>query len=155
MAAGDQQNGPLTRVWFSSPVEGVDPTDGATIVANRHSIPAAKLVQDRDETIFMDGDGQILGRWPTRSIECVEWPRGFEPDEEVPTGSKAWRSAVQSRHVNAYRKWTEPEEEQLRSEFDAGMTPGDMAIVHGRQVGGIEARLLRLGLIPDNGPTGP
>jgi hypothetical protein len=147
-----ESNSLLTVVWFSAPVAGVDPRDGAAIIANRHFLAATKLVQDANETIFMDAAGEILGRWATSLIESVDWPSEGGQHRGEPTGSKAWRIEIQRKHAQAYRRWTEEEEEQLRREFHAGMPPGDMASIHERRVGGITARLERLGLVPGPSP---
>jgi hypothetical protein len=48
---------------------------------------------------------------------------------------------------NVGKPWTGEEDQRLLAAFDAGQTPGDIARLHQRTVGGIEARLVKHGRI--------
>jgi DNA-binding NarL/FixJ family response regulator len=54
---------------------------------------------------------------------------------------------------NVGRTWTPEEQEALVAEFQAGMTPAEIAEKHGRTLRAIEARLEKLGLIPPGSGT--
>lgn len=56
--------------------------------------------------------------------------------------------------VNAGAPWTEAMDRELREHYDRGMTVGTMASIRGRTVGGIQARLQKLGLVRFNTQTG-
>ncbi|MEV0273291.1 hypothetical protein AB0H43_31355 [Hamadaea sp. NPDC050747] len=49
------------------------------------------------------------------------------------------------KHPNLYTKWTEAEESALVERFEAGEAYADIAKTLGRTVGGVKARLVRLG----------
>ena len=63
-----------------------------------------------------------------------------EPTKEPfkPTGEKGG---------NVGAKWTPEEEDQLTTEYKSGMAVQDMAEKHSRTVNGIQARLVKLGLV--------
>jgi len=54
---------------------------------------------------------------------------------------------IREKHQNAYRKWTPEEEKEVVSQFKEGKSIKNISIFSGRQVGGIRARLIKLGLI--------
>ena len=54
---------------------------------------------------------------------------------------------IREKHQNAYKKWTSEEEAEVVSKYKTGKSVKDIAILTGRQVGGIRARLVKLGLI--------
>lgn len=56
-------------------------------------------------------------------------------------------SQIREKHPNAYRKWTTDEEIQIVSQFKNGKSIKNISALSGRQVGGIRARLIKLGLI--------
>lgn len=56
--------------------------------------------------------------------------------------------------VNAGAPWSQAQDEELRAHYDRGMSVGNMASIRGRTVGGIQARLQKLGLVKYNTHTG-
>lgn len=50
--------------------------------------------------------------------------------------------------INAGKSWERTEDEQLKEEFDSSMPIKDMAHKHQRTIEAIEARLVRLGIVP-------
>ncbi|MBF8304551.1 MAG: hypothetical protein HW399_926, partial [Dehalococcoidia bacterium] len=74
--------------------------------------------------------------------------------ENIP-GSKAYIDSpvassgieLPGKHENAYKKWTEEEERVLVDGFRNGKNMDELARILGRKVGGIRARLVRLGLV--------
>lgn len=93
---GSQQ---LITVRFSVPVEGIDPSDGEVFLAARHRIAAVYARQDRNETLFIDDDGEIVARWATRLIDQIDWPDDGEgsssADVKPSVGTLEWRKNVQ------------------------------------------------------------
>ena len=64
------------------------------------------------------------------------------------------RAAKQAERMNALpdkagRPWGDEEDQALRAAFDTGVTVKDMAAKHGRTLGAIVSRLVRLGKIKD------
>ncbi len=56
---------------------------------------------------------------------------------------------IRTTHKNAYKKWTTEEEGELIAQFKSGKKIKEIAEATGRQVGGIRARLIKLGLIEE------
>lgn len=51
-------------------------------------------------------------------------------------------------------KWTEKEDEKLKSEYNKGWKIARLAKAHGRSMSGIVSRLVKLGLLADDGENG-
>lgn len=54
---------------------------------------------------------------------------------------------IRTKHPNAYRKWMPEEEMEMVSQFKNGKSIRNISALSGRKVGGIRARLVKLGLI--------
>ncbi len=54
---------------------------------------------------------------------------------------------IQKKHAKAYAPWDDEQEIKLIAGFKAGITVPELAALMGRQVGGIRARLKKLGLL--------
>jgi hypothetical protein len=63
--------------------------------------------------------------------------------EKAAAGERTSRSLP----PQAGRPWTAKEDQQLGAEFDAGKPPAELARLHGRTLGAIHSRLMRLGKI--------
>ncbi|MGP8432790.1 hypothetical protein ACT2FY_38030 [Paraburkholderia fungorum] len=55
--------------------------------------------------------------------------------------------AERERPQNAGRAWPPEEDQALLRDFDAGMSPKQLAAKHGRTKGAIDSRLVRLGRV--------
>jgi hypothetical protein len=56
---------------------------------------------------------------------------------------------LREKFPNAYRPWSESDDEKLKDMFEGGSTPAQLQKEFGRQKGSIHARLIKLGLIED------
>jgi len=56
---------------------------------------------------------------------------------------------IQKTHPRAYESWTGEEDEMLIADYKAGKTIGELMELFGRQKGGIESRLQKLGMLSD------
>jgi hypothetical protein len=54
---------------------------------------------------------------------------------------------LRETHAKAYRPWSEEEERELLKHFDAGLAHKSIAALLRRQIGGVRARLKKLGKI--------
>ena len=54
---------------------------------------------------------------------------------------------IRREHPKAYARWTEEEDHALRETYEQGRTLGELAAQLGRQPGGIQSRLRKLGLV--------
>ncbi len=54
---------------------------------------------------------------------------------------------IREKHPNAYRKWTREEEAEVVSQFKSGKSIKNISALSGRKIGGIRARLVKVGLI--------
>jgi hypothetical protein len=156
-------------VLFTESVEGVDPDDGVAFRSTRHKVNAVWSRQDRDETLFMDDEGEIVAKWPTRLVQRIDWGAHSRRDGTAlaSAGSDtvdkaAWQRTIRSEHACAYSHWTVAEEQALRSKWSKRLPIGEIGRLHARPLGEIEARLVRLGLVDpilsgrvsnDEGPT--
>ena len=60
---------------------------------------------------------------------------------------EAFRAGIQAKHPNAFTPWTKEDEEQLAQLFEAGYDVEDLASRLQRNVGGIRARIKKMGLL--------
>ena len=125
---------------------------------DRHEFKCRWLRHDGAETLFGIED-EVVERWLTEYIQMIEWrvdevtsPQG---NYKVPSPAKgpspAKESSLAERRLAAGASrlgepWTDEEDTQLREEHSSGMSLGEMANVHDRNVGGIRSRLIRFGL---------
>ncbi|HEV8666931.1 MAG TPA: AAA family ATPase, partial [Candidatus Paceibacterota bacterium] len=59
-------------------------------------------------------------------------------------------AVLREKYPNAYRPWSDTDDEKLKEMFEAGNTPSQLQKEFGRQKGSIHARLIKLGLIEDD-----
>jgi len=64
-------------------------------------------------------------------------------------GLKESTQRAASRLVNAGKSWEAAEDDQLKAEFDDNMSISELAKKHQRTAGAIQARLIRLGKLPN------
>ena len=70
-----------------------------------------------------------------------------ETESAPSTASPKTLEKIRDQHPNAYRKWTQEEEAEVVLKFKNGRSIKNISTLTGRQVGGIRARLIKLGLI--------
>ncbi|MEK7652787.1 MAG: PIF1 family DEAD/DEAH box helicase [Patescibacteria group bacterium] len=68
-------------------------------------------------------------------------------EAEPPSGTIGRLEQIRIKHQNAYKKWTPEEEVEIVSQFKNGKSIKNISALSGRQVGGIRARLIKLGLM--------
>ena len=56
---------------------------------------------------------------------------------------------LREKFPNAYRPWSDADDDKLKDMFEAGNTPAELQKAFGRQKGSIHARLVKLGLIEE------
>ncbi len=74
---------------------------------------------------------------------------GVAPDApHPPTPGKAYRvDEIRTEHPQAYAKWDDQQDGQLRQLFHAGKSVSEIAEAMQRQSGGIKSRLVKLNLV--------
>lgn len=80
----------------------------------------------------------------------VKMSGGHEPDKNQKAkedGELSKLDKLRQKHPNAYRPWSEADDERLQQLFEQGSTPTQLQKEFGRQRGSIHARLVKLGLI--------
>jgi hypothetical protein len=145
----------VITVTFTEPVEGIDPDDGATVLASRHRIVGVGLRQDRVDPRFLDAGGEVVGRWPTGLVDRVDWSPKLSvtvAGGRSPEARAERLRALRERHPQAFTRWKPDEDEQLTGEFHEGLSVREMAQRHGRGRGGIVSRLVRLELVERGTP---
>lgn len=74
-------------------------------------------------------------------------PQPVIPSPKKSKTSSSYKAKQMATHPNAYRPWTPKEEEKLKELHAQGKGVNEIAELLNRGVGGISARLKRLGLI--------
>ncbi len=78
-------------------------------------------------------------------------PVGSPSSHGESTGEKKTFAKIRETHPNAFRRWDAEQDKQLTDLFQKKTSIPDLMKTFGRKHGAIEARLMKLGLIPDNG----
>ena len=84
---------------------------------------------------------RVIRDYVNEKYEVVEEDKYAEEPEY-----KSYMEKVKASHSGAYAPWTEDEIDQLKEESALGMTVKQMAEIHGRTTGAIQARLKKEGL---------
>lgn len=129
-------------VEFTQPVTGPGAPGAERCEATQHRFVASGIAPGAGELLFMLAD-EIVERWPTELVARIEW---FRPGKGQGTYSL---EAKRETDPHAYERWTDDEEDQLRSEHAGGLSVAEMAEAHGRNQGAVRSRLQRLLLDPD------
>jgi hypothetical protein len=85
-------------------------------------------------------------------LENSESPAGVSPSQgaaQTQPADKPGTPRPERTRANAGRPWSTAEETQLSQAFDSGRTIAELAQVHQRSRWAIEARLAKLGKIPE------
>jgi len=110
---------------------------------------------------------EVFGNMPAEDLarmhaNFVQASGGHEPRQDtggVPVegkkkaaaGEKSKLDTIRQTYPNAYRPWSEDDDEDLTRRFEDGEKMKDLAKAFGRQAGSIRARLIKLGLIEEIG----
>lgn len=70
-------------------------------------------------------------------------------DKKIDIKKENHLEKIREKHQNAYKKWTEEEEQKVIEEYKKGTSIKNIAKIFGRQTGGIKARLVKVGLIAE------
>ena len=89
--------------------------------------------------------------WAVQALEGAGTrpPTASAPGESKPQPRNTTKPRAEGVRGNAGRPWTQEEETQLSQAFDSGRTLDELAQVHQRSRWAIEARLAKLGKIPE------
>ena len=118
-------------------------TQSADAVNVFGKLSATELKKMHENFIVASG-GKVKKERQARAPREAREPR--KPREAKP-GSRL--EEIRTSHQNAYRKWTEEEEKEVVANFQNKKSIKEIAVLAGRQVGGIHARLVKLGLIEE------
>ncbi len=97
---------------------------------------------------------EIFGKLPPEEIEDMhkqftKASGGHEPDPNKPKPEVEMSKLdkLRQKHPNAYRPWTQDDDDKLTTMFEEGTGVAALVKEFGRQRGSIHARLIKLGLI--------
>ena len=134
-------------VDFHHVIEHTDYQTGEPFLSNRHWVIARLCEQTKEITAFYGANHEVVGQFPTSAITRIRFP---EADPNAPKyralGNKAFHKSVRAEKMNAYTQWTEVEDDQLFDEASKGYSLELMSQLHDRPIGGIFARLWKLGI---------
>ena len=157
-------------IWFREPVEIQPESERRPVLSNRHTVAAARLIQDSTRTTLIDANGEVVHVFDTGNVLDIDWgvrnesattrstakpptkptastPPADESDlEGLTPGTKEWLDIIKDLYPRAYAPWSDHEDEELTAEYEAGMTLRNIALVHQRRLGGIRSRIKRLEL---------
>jgi len=138
---------PLVVVTFKEPTLVLDVEDGVSFLTTRHKVDANWARQDGIETIFLNDDGEIVGSWPTNSVESIQWPTG-KSTPATAEGIKLRRDEILLEFPRAWSKRDAKEDAKLTSEFHQKDHLAAICKQHQRTEGSICLRLSKLALVP-------
>jgi hypothetical protein len=72
-----------------------------------------------------------------------------EKNKNTGSGVKKTLVEMREKHANAYKKWDEVQEKELQELFQQKKKYSEIAKIMGRKIGGVTARLKKLGLIDE------
>ena len=102
---------------------------------------SADVLTMQDRALLLWQKGSEVARFPLDQVVAIEL-HGLETsgvsDKNYTVAGK------RQQHPNAYRPWTQDEEERLLARQEAGLTVKELAVEFGRQPGAIQSRLTRL-----------
>jgi hypothetical protein len=116
--------------------DGIDPASGE---------------QFADDSPYQRADTVRALYWAVHTLRGVtlQQPIAPEPPTVKPQPGKPAKPRAEGPRGNAGRAWTPEEEAQLGQAFDSGRTLDELAQTHQRSRWAIEARLAKLGKIPE------
>jgi len=82
------------------------------------------------------------GKWKTKKEKDKD-------KENKEAGGKGVLEKIRTKHKNAYKRWTDEEEIKVKGLYEDGKSVKEIAELSDRQVGGIKARLIKMGLIEE------
>ena len=82
------------------------------------------------------------GKWKTKKEKDKD-------KENKEAGGKGVLEKIRTKHKNAYKRWTGEEEIKVKGLYEDGKSVKEIAELSDRQVGGIKARLIKMGLIEE------
>jgi len=143
-------------IRFREPVQGIDPYDGAEIVADRHRLEASHLHIDAFFVSIANSDGELLAKWPTDKVLNIEWPNReqmvhFDATLAIRSDDSSSSPTLPSQ-PRISRRWSSDEEEQMIELFDDGVSVADIARALSRSAHAIDLRLRRVGKGPTRDP---
>jgi len=100
----------------------------------------AELAQMHANFITACG-GNLEAQAPAAAAGALN-PDGSQPESKL--------NLLRKKFPNAYRPWSDTDDEKLKELFEAGQTPVQLQKEFGRQRGSIRARLIKLGLIEED-----
>ncbi len=160
----DTASGGYLVVTFRKPVTATDPDTGAESQDVRHRVAASSVRHNAISAEFVDGE-TVVASWPTDLIASIQWPEDLlDIGAHVGLEVDPLRQRPKLRNVNKSpvskvgTPWSEADEEELRIGYLQGLTLTQLANRLGRNVKGIERRLVhlaRIEMVESNPPTIP
>lgn len=108
---------------------------------------AADMLTFDEEAVVLWAKEAEIGRHSRRRVTALDLTVGVDESRVRATAAQERLEEIRKRYPNAYRPWTAEQESLLVARHAEGASLAELAEEIGRQPGGIEARLERLGLI--------
>ena len=104
---------------------------------------------DGARTLFLNDDGEIVGDWATEDVQLIQWPSEAKVKPNTSTHHERMER-IREAYPRAWQPWDSEEDEQLRAQFARSMHFDSICASHERAPGGINSRLRKLLLIPQD-----
>ncbi len=129
---------------------------------NERALKVHPQILEQDRTFHTESENANIAFGQIPKAEILKMQKNFvlanggvwreEKNREArPKDSeKSSFEKLREKHPKAYARWTENEEKELVSLFNAGKEPIEIGHTLGRKTGGIRARLIKLGLMEED-----
>jgi len=120
-------------------------------IGSTHSEPinlfASWARVDGSRTLFLNDEGEIVGDWATEQVHSIQWPSEAKVKPSARTHQERM-DRIRAAYPRAWLAWDSNEDTELRDQFAKSMNFDSICHAHARAPGGINARLKKLQLIP-------
>ena len=129
-------------IWFREPVEIQPESERRPVLSNRHTVTAARLIQDSTRTTLIDANGEVVHVFDTGNVLDIDWgvrnesattrstakpptkPTASTPPADERSGRANPRNEGVARHhqrsiPRRYAPWSDHEDEELTAEYEA------------------------------------
>ena len=107
---------------------------------------------DGSRTLFVNDEGELVGDWATEQVHSIQWPSEAKVKPSATTHQERM-DRIRAAYPRAWQPWDSNEDNELREQFAKSMNFDSICHSHARAPGGINARLRKLQLIPQDQST--
>lgn len=140
----------MVSIQFHHPMLGVDLNDSREFISDKHWILGEYCDFTKDSVNFFDDQGVLIVSWSRSDIRQIYFPvlgPGSVTRDNYRT--ETFTEDVKRIRPNAWIRWTEEEDAQLKRDFSMGLNLEQIAVIHQRTAKAIWERLCKWELVGD------